>query len=181
MLTHHCRVRYYQTVTYISLSGCKLCISACVCRYVSILEYYQLCLWPDLCILITVSDHQVEHVSSTRPASCFKVPRSPYPVYTVIALYMFITAALQICVNSAVYNKVCFNTFHNLSLCANTSFTKHHPLLQVSPNSICHGLFLVLIYYFFLEQASLSSFVPVDFLSLSELIYWNQLDWFEMS
>lgn len=81
----------------------------------------------------TSHDPQQQNVTS-----CIGLRPTAYPIYVTLLL-LFVTNSINTTLvsESVIYNKVCYQTFTNLTLCTNTTFTRHHPLLQV------RGLILV--------------------------------------
>lgn len=54
------------------------------------------------------------------------------PIFITNICVFTVYSAAETVQSSAVYNNVCYNKYRNLTLCTNTSFTKHHDALQVS-------------------------------------------------
>ena len=70
------------------------------------------------------------HGDKTRYSLC-RIPASPWPVFVTVVLFFTAVAINLVTIESVLYNKLCYQHFHNLTLCSNKTFTASHPDLQV--------------------------------------------------
>ena len=75
------------------------------------------------------------HGDKTRYSLC-RIPASPWPVFVTVVLFFTAVAINLVTIESVLYNKLCYQHFHNLTLCSNKTFTASHPDLQVCTSKL---------------------------------------------
>ena len=75
------------------------------------------------------------HGDKTRFSLC-RIPASPWPVFVTVVLFFTAVAINLVTIESVLYNKLCYQHFHNLTLCSNKTFTASHPDLQVCTSKL---------------------------------------------
>ena len=85
----------------------------------------------DYAINAAGSEQTVTEPQSTS-TTCIKLKPTTYPIYVTVLL-LFVTNSINTMLvsESVLYNKVCYDKFENLTLCTNSTFSRHHPLVQV--------------------------------------------------
>lgn len=79
-----------------------------------------------------ISSSSTSATSISSHTNFCRVPVSPWPVIVTCMLFLVPIAINSTSLDTLLYNKLCYQRFHDLQLCSNKTFTTTHPDLQVS-------------------------------------------------